>query len=342
MNSVYLLHRRKHFRSPKIPAGLIVFCNDTTIPDGWTRFSAADNRYIIGAGNQYSAGDTGGSDRVLMQTTTTGTHSDHPIYEIDFQGSGGYGELCANAVSGAHFHSVACTHKPQREKVVLIQADVEQQKFPSSAVVLAAGAIDPLSCVLSDNSMLFASSTIGTEQEETSFACSVAGSHVHGTEEIGGFEWTGYEETSDNGGEHYHSISYYNITVAIKRKALRALSDNTEFLLSAGVIGMWESLTPPDGWRLCDGLEGTVDLRDYFVEIRSDGAGDLIGSENSIDIYTDLSPNSFYHSHMGDAGGGPGTWNDEIYWKSVSHTHSASINTAMIQPYYALSFIQKM
>ncbi len=43
-------------RQPQIPQGLIIPFNDTSIPDGWERFTSADNLMLVGAGNSYSIG----------------------------------------------------------------------------------------------------------------------------------------------------------------------------------------------------------------------------------------------------------------------------------------------
>jgi len=65
----------------QIPAGLIVFYNDTSIPENWERFTAADDRMIIGAGNSYSIGNNGGSDTVNLNINTgsAGSHS-HTVH----------------------------------------------------------------------------------------------------------------------------------------------------------------------------------------------------------------------------------------------------------------------
>jgi len=49
--------------SPGIPAGIIVFFNDTqaNIPSGWQAFNSANNRMLIGAGSSYVPGATIGS-----------------------------------------------------------------------------------------------------------------------------------------------------------------------------------------------------------------------------------------------------------------------------------------
>ena len=57
-------------------------------------------------------------------------------------------------------------------------------------------------------------------------------------------------------------------------------------ILPSGFIGLWYGATNtiPSGWVLCDGNNGTPDLRDRFVVGASDSTGDS--------TYPGLSPNS--------------------------------------------------
>ena len=110
------------------------------------------------------------------------------------------------------------------------------------------------------------------------------------------------------------------------------------------MIGMYESATPPDGWVLCNGSNGTPDLRDYFIKTVSSGNENTTGSgDNTININkTGSVSHSNSHDHLGN------------YWIGVnsagyvqgyanSHSHAVSMSEALsyLPPYYALSFIMK-
>lgn len=83
--------------------------------------------------------------------------------------------------------------------------------------------------------------------------------------------------------------------------------------IPSGIIVMWSGSISniPKGWVLCDGQNGTPDLRDRFIvgAGKSYNVGDT-GGANSVTLTVDNLP---AHSHtMGSAG---------------SHTHTGSTNT---------------
>ena len=141
--------------------------------------------------------------------------------------------------------------------------------------------------------------------------------------------------------------------------------------IPAGFIGMWSGATIPDGWALCNGENGTPDLRDKFVV----GAGSRVvgttGGETSASISgttgaTTLTVDQMpSHSHM-IAGYSEvtGSSNMEIVPLSTSglnaygsrwtqaysrasggggfHSHSLSGSVSTLPQFYALAFIMKL
>jgi len=94
----------------------------------------------------------------------------------------------------------------------------------------------------------------------------------------------------------------------------------------------------PDGWTLCDGTNGTPDLRDRFV-VGAGGAyspGDTGGAATHTHQFT--LPN---HSHAippgNDIGAGPG-YDETTTMATVSGTSDPASH---LPPYYALCFIMK-
>jgi len=139
-------------------------------------------------------------------------------------------------------------------------------------------------------------------------------------------------------------------------------------LIPPGTIVMWSGslATIPSGWALCDGANGTPDLRDRFVV----GAGGTYsvastGGQNSVTLTVDQMP-AHSHSATANSGGsmefsqssshgggnvyyGMGT----IYYKDNirknEHTHAVTVANAgggqaheNRPPYYALAFIMKL
>ena len=98
--------------TPKpLPAGIIFLFNDTSVPDGWTRLTGYDNKFILGTPSTGSALTTGGSLSISpsFSTNSNGAHigtEDHGIY---YWTSGGYDPAYAgvSAISGGnHTHNI--------------------------------------------------------------------------------------------------------------------------------------------------------------------------------------------------------------------------------------------
>ncbi len=75
-----------------IPADAIMAFNLSSCPSGWTRFSVADGRFLVGIGNNtehtYFLGDSGGKDAVRLQGGELPEHSHtHFFSEIDSAGT---------------------------------------------------------------------------------------------------------------------------------------------------------------------------------------------------------------------------------------------------------------
>lgn len=151
-----------------------------------------------------------------------------------------------------------------------------------------------------------------------------------------------------------------------------------------GVIVMWSGSISsiPKGWALCDGANGTPDLRDRFiVGVRQDDAGvaktnitgSLTQSGGSTTITEANLPshthgagtlamnNTGAHTHninnvlTTSQGAGQGTSANAQTWSAISttsagdHTHTISgltaatgSGTSYTQPYYALAYIMKL
>lgn len=135
----------------------------------------------------------------------------------------------------------------------------------------------------------------------------------------------------------YLAAAGYAIRAATAEYASKAAEVDS---LPQGCIIMWGGTlsTIPGGWQLCDGTNGTPDLRGRFI--MSVNSGENPGSTGG----------NSSHNHSGTTGSSSSQiWIDDNsggsdYWGAPNgHTHSFSTDSANhLPPYYKLAYIMKM
>ena len=125
-----------------------------------------------------------------------------------------------------------------------------------------------------------------------------------------------------------------------------------------GGIIMWRGTTPPSGWQLCDGSNGTPDLRGRFVVCIGGDNNYAVGDTGGADTVALTQEQMPKHSHTvyGRSSGYTGRHNDshEVItyynkeWGSMSEKINDTTETGSSQahenrpPYYALAFIMRV
>jgi len=322
----------------KAPVGLIVAYTDAGTPTNWTNFSSADGKFLVGAGTSYSAGGTGGSNTASISGSFSNTGS-HTGNSANF----GQGGPAGNSSAGSHSHnlSVTATTTDVYKDFRLIKCTAES-KMPANAVLFAASSLTTLSNIeTSTDRFVRANSSYGGTGGSSSISGSGTtdntGSHQHPS---GAGTVSSYStQISRSAGAHSHPFSISG-SLNTKRRYLSAWTNAAqEFDLEANGIAMWESATPPDGWYICNGANGTPDMRDYFLRLGNTGNHGTGAGDNSAPWSTTTAPFSSPHDHVQGNTSGPGNAGARHGGWPWSHSHNASGSVSVTQPYYALYFV---
>ena len=336
--------------SETIPSGIIVPINDTSLPSGWAWFTSADAKMIVGAGTTYGIGDTGGSIAV-SETSDNNSHIGSALGDVAYNDGTTYpGGGSTTGEWRGHTHTIAFDYLPVYQDLKLIKASSDRDNFPAKAIVLTHTNENPdpanLAIEIESDRFLRANSSISTGGgDRSNLAITTAGSHNH--HYLQNFGATGGHEcnTHKDAGAHDHNdtFSAFSASEAIKKTYLRAWSDTSAFEGKGNIIAMWESLTPPDGWVLCNGDNDTLDLRDYFIILSSSGNTGTQEGNNTV-TFTVTAQSDGTHNHLVTPVGNANDEIPQLYHptNAGAHTHAlATPSQSYTPPYYALVFIMK-
>ena len=355
--TIFVWPQGLHHPAP-FPAGIILpFHSAGSIPDGWAAFSAANGKYIVGAGSSYAATTIGGSNQVSIAGVTTvgGAHAGSG--NLCHTAGAGAGD-CAGSITESHDHSVSesATVEQTYRDYRLIKAQRQISVLPPDVLALSNydfSSSQWLSNALgtSDRLMKAAAAdggTGGTETPTHAFALVNGGLHDHANVVAGNCDT--YNKGCCGGctpdaGLHNHTGSC-GTTLNTKRFYLAAWKAAHQRVFALpNMIGMIESATAPSGWALCDGTNGTPDLRDFFVRIGSIAQMGTFGGNNSSNWVQTSMSTSANHNHGAEciASGGSAGCGSRHPTNSGAHSdHSFSLAATYLPPYYALSFIMKL
>src|SRR3989338_653610 len=110
--------------------------------------------------------------------------------------------------------------------------------------------------------------------------------------------------------------------------------------LPAGAIIMWSGTLSsiPANWQLCDGTNGTPDLRGRFVMGVSTGENPGATGGATTHTHTGSTSSSSHSIWIDDNSGGSDYWGAPNY-----HTHTISLNSSShLPPYFKLAYIMKI
>lgn len=110
--------------------------------------------------------------------------------------------------------------------------------------------------------------------------------------------------------------------------------------LTVGAIIMWSGTLSsiPEGWQLCDGTNGTPDLRGRFVMGVSSGENPGATGGATTHTHTGSTSSSSHSIWIDDNSGGSDYWGAPNY-----HTHSITMNSSdNLPPYFKIAYIMKI
>jgi hypothetical protein len=338
--------------SPIVPLGAIVpFDSDATIPSGWTQFNPANDRYLVGAGGTYAVGATGGGGTISIDSTINGEHTGNNSWTG--MGDGWDSVRAEGGPAGGHAHNINCTPTLGSRQMRFLKASAQQNTFPVNALVLATQNLSGLMNVYAgDNRYLGPGvSRNATHSSIGAASCSTAGAHEH-TWWVGGcgepdWSWADYPCFAAEGvrGDHSHTVAVSLANDNVQKAYVTAWTNAAAaFGVSAGMIVMYESLTPPPGWVLCDGTNGTVDLRNYFVFLGPAGSQGTKSGNNTLALNDNIESFAWTHDHIYYCSWAAPvkSWDFQHGNGDFPHAHDlTNHNLAYQPPYYALVFIQK-
>ena len=340
---------RKSFERFFVPVGLILpYYTDGLPPTGWTTWNAGLNHNIIGAGDTYAVGDNSvGSGGLTPGTNLAGGHWGVDFsYNNDAESDGG--KYRADSFNANHAHVFNITYIPPANRTPFIKAVTSGMvNLPTRA---GAWSVDGLTkaglnnMYAGDKILLNGlAGDIGADSYPGIISNSVA-SHVHGVEDSGSGSG---DDVGTWAGVHTHTETFgvENLLRRVRMSLWNHLTQGMPFIAwGENVIGMYESLTPPDGWFLCNGSNGTPDLRNHFIINSAYDHADIgvqIGTGGAR-AYTAGAVAHGTHNHADT--NESGDTNREWYHYAgamPSHAQISSTTATWLPPYYALAFIMK-
>jgi len=344
---LYSIHSNRHYKNI-LPEGLIIpYQGGTSAPSGWDLYTAANDKWIVGAGSTYAVDENSATNSDIVWTTSDGgLHTGSTFYGFADGGFADVGAVSSAAKYGGTHTVTVSGYDPGYEQLVFIKSQSDNVRFPQDGIVLGAQDFSGLSVVKDNARLLKAGATItsGAAQVADSVTSSTSGNHDHRSTSVAqkaGNGNTCYDYIAAGG--HAHTIGI-TLTQQTKRFYLSAWTDAAaSFKGTSKMIAMYESVSPPAGWMLCDGTGGTPDLRDHFIQLDSAANDNQSAGDNTVNGTESSVSSSGGHAHQG--GSNSGFLNRQaVHHSNSDGAHSDHVfddDEAWLPPYYALAFIMR-
>jgi len=347
-----------------VPVGAITLLNGTTVPDGWDAWTTADGRYIIG-GEIADIGNTGGAATFAGFSGTTTTNGNHsaPIFDFLAQtstfGGSTSGDLYGGPVDGGgHNHTFSTgtiTPVPAtRSNQLIIKTGSAGLEWPLQSLMFGLSSIsiaNRIRITSVSNRLLRAATAAANSGAWTQnilvSTSSADDTHAHRngstfatttpTLDFGPFPFSISDPNDANGGGLHDHLTTFSMSINTKRRRLALWGQTAGTPVVPGDIIMWEGGSIPADWVLCDGNNGTPDMRDYFCEIAGIGDEQTATGNNTVAINGQTVTRT--HSHGQNFAQNPNTNIDIGHTVDVGHNHTITSSGSWSPTYYVLAFL---
>lgn len=345
-----------------VPVGLIMPLAGDTIPSGWQSYTAANGKFLMGAGDAYASGDTGGSSTFAGwsgNTTTNSSHSgSYTNFLIDTRPSGAEPFQFRSSPQDPntdHNHSYSTgTITPnlyRREVRLAKKITSTESTFPKEVTPLGLPGLlaTGMSRLTSEaGRLLMAEVAANNAGVAAKFLSLTSGNTDDGHEHRDALSPAGLSDLINTttysalsgGGSHNHT---YNLQ--LNRDPIRcrvAMYAGTQGMpVLPGMIGFWDEVTDgaiPSGWIICDGTNGTPPIQNRLIEIAAEGNEGTTAGDNTLSVSGNGSTVSHQHRGSGSTGTKSGT-QSIAHSNTHSHTHTITRSDTWTPPYFALSAI---
>lgn len=352
--------------NPTIPTGTIILYNGSDPSNAsWPRYSAADNLYLQGTITQGEIGtNTSPATNVSYEYSlaTAGSHTQTSGYEFNSSITSGQISAIPNNPAGEHSHSLTISSttvtnaRPYTGNVTLLRASSNQTIFPTNTIHINSSNKNNWTQKLGTTYNRYVRGVSTGVAEVAAIATSLSGTtstagqhdHVLGGVRSSSSNGSGVNNTASGTGQnHNHDVTCTFTPDSIRGKLMKMWIAGTADPAFATTMVMYDGTLSelPFYWKLCDGTNGTVDMRGYFLGYSTSAADNAVETANTLTFSSSGAYGDWTHQHATAQTTGSGVRTAETGHQSVSisHTHTVTVagGTATHDPgTYRVAFIQ--
>jgi hypothetical protein len=326
--------------------------NISSLPSGWAQYTSCPDQYMPIGVNTWSLGQATGSGAVTLTSSSTANHGGNQYLGYGCNGVYCQGEYAANlTAAGGHNHTVTFNPHDNIPKLAMpfIRATSNRQEHPAYGLAFGYGtnlSSTGLSIVNFGGTNFFIAGRGSAASNQAIGDHWNAGLSGLGTNSYGGHYHRGvlcYDQCYYSpgsgiifhaaGGSHSHTVTMYASHFP-QYRALAAWWTGGNTVSNVGGYGtmvMYPSATAPARWSICNGTNGTPDMRDRFGLIAANaslggwaggdfyptwsGTTNAAGSHNHVSWFLNYYSSPLtYNYHDNNLGNETHSFNDSRWW----------------------------